>query len=89
MSRHDTEVVDVRFLRPDVALVSCIKHISDEREPAVRDSKVPLSERGSQTFVLVSERGNWRIALAQTTRSRSEPSLPEGARSLRRRFRTE
>lgn len=29
-----TEVVDVRFLRPDVALVSCVKHISDERESA-------------------------------------------------------
>jgi uncharacterized protein (TIGR02246 family) len=62
-----TEVVDVRFLRPDVALVSCIKHISDEREPATRDSDAPLSERGSQTFVLVRERGSWLIALAQTT----------------------
>jgi uncharacterized protein (TIGR02246 family) len=62
-----TEVVDLRFLRPDVALVSCIKHISDEREPAARDSNAPLSERGSQTFVLVRERGDWLIALAQTT----------------------
>jgi uncharacterized protein (TIGR02246 family) len=62
-----TEVVDLRFLRPDVALVSCIKHISDEREPEERDSNAPLSERGSQTFVLVRERGDWRIALAQTT----------------------
>jgi uncharacterized protein (TIGR02246 family) len=61
------EVVDVRFLRPDVALVSCIKHISDEREPTVTDSDAPLSERGSQTFVLVRERDNWLIALAQTT----------------------
>jgi uncharacterized protein (TIGR02246 family) len=62
-----TEVVDVRFLRPDVALVSCIKHISDERESAARDSEAPLSGRGSQTFVLVRERGNWLVALAQTT----------------------
>jgi uncharacterized protein (TIGR02246 family) len=61
------EVVDVRFLRPDVALVSCIKHISDEREPPARDSNAPLSERGSQTFVLVRDRGSWRIALVQTT----------------------
>ena len=58
---------DVRFLRQDIALVSRIKHISDQREPAARDSNVPLSERGSQTFVLVRERGNWLIALAQTT----------------------
>jgi uncharacterized protein (TIGR02246 family) len=61
------EVVDVRFLRPDVALVSCVKHISDEREPAARDADAPLTERGSQTFVLVRERDNWLIALAQTT----------------------
>jgi uncharacterized protein (TIGR02246 family) len=61
------EVVDVRFLRPDVALVSCVKHISDEREPAARDSDAPLEERASQTFVLVRERDNWLIALAQTT----------------------
>jgi uncharacterized protein (TIGR02246 family) len=62
-----TEVVDLRFLRPDVALVSCIKHISDERESAARGSDAPLSERGSQTFVMVRERGKWLVALAQTT----------------------
>jgi uncharacterized protein (TIGR02246 family) len=61
------ELVDVRFLRPDVALVSCIKHISDEREPTAKDSNAPLSERGSLTFVLVKEESNWLIALAQTT----------------------
>jgi uncharacterized protein (TIGR02246 family) len=61
------DVVDVRFARPDVAVVSCIKHISDERAPATMGSDAQLSERGSQTFVLVRERGNWLIALAQTT----------------------
>jgi uncharacterized protein (TIGR02246 family) len=61
------EVVDVRFVRPDVALVSCIKHISDERAPSARDSDEPLATRGSTTFVLVAEQGDWRIALAQTT----------------------
>jgi uncharacterized protein (TIGR02246 family) len=61
------DVVDVRFVRPDVAVVSCIKHISDEREPATTGADAELSERGSQTFVLVRERGNWLIALAQTT----------------------
>jgi hypothetical protein len=29
-----TEVVNVRFLRSDVALVGGVDHISDEREPA-------------------------------------------------------
>ena len=61
------EVIDVRFLRPDVAVVSCVKHISDEREPAERDSDTVLSKRGSATFVLAGERGRWRIALIQTT----------------------
>jgi uncharacterized protein (TIGR02246 family) len=61
------EVVDVRFLRPDVAVVSCIKHISDEREPSAGDSDVAPSERASSTFVLVREQGSWLIALVQTT----------------------
>jgi uncharacterized protein (TIGR02246 family) len=61
------EILDVRFLRPDVAVVSCIKHISDEREPAAGGSDAPLSERGSLTFVLVKEQGSWLIALTQTT----------------------
>ena len=61
------EVVDVRFLRPDVAVVSCVKHISDEREPSARDSDVPVSARGSATFVLVREHSSWLIALVQTT----------------------
>jgi uncharacterized protein (TIGR02246 family) len=61
------EIVDVRYLRPDVVLVSCIKHISDEREPSAKETDSPLSERGSQTFVLVKEQNEWLIALAQTT----------------------
>ena len=61
------EVVDVRFLRPDVAVVSCVKHIADEREASARDSDAPLSERGSSTFVLVKEQSSWLIALVQTT----------------------
>ena len=61
------EVIDVRFLRPDVAVVSCVKHISDERDPSERNSDTALSKRGSATFVLARERGRWRIALIQTT----------------------
>ena len=61
------ELVDVRFLRPDVALVSCIKHISDERKPSAKDAGASLSARGSLTFVLVKEQGSWLIAMTQTT----------------------
>jgi uncharacterized protein (TIGR02246 family) len=61
------EVVDLRFLRPDVAVVSTVKHISDEREPPATDSDAPMSERGSATFVVVRERSGWLIALVQTT----------------------
>jgi uncharacterized protein (TIGR02246 family) len=61
------EVVDVRFPRPDVAVVSCVKHISDERQPSAGDPDAALSERGSSTFVLVENGRGWLIALVQTT----------------------
>ncbi|GAA5077649.1 uncharacterized protein (TIGR02246 family) [Thermocatellispora tengchongensis] len=48
------ELLDVTFLRPDVALATLVKHVNDGRE-------------GALTFVLVKDEGTWRIALAQTT----------------------
>ncbi|MFU8854418.1 YybH family protein [Micromonospora sp. SL1-18] len=56
------EIEDIRFVGPDVALVSCAKRISDERGegPAV-------PTRGSLTFTVVREPDGWKIALAQTT----------------------
>ncbi|GAA3036174.1 SgcJ/EcaC family oxidoreductase [Streptosporangium longisporum] len=48
------ELLDVTFLRPDVAIAGLIKHVNDGRT-------------GALTFVLVKEDGTWRIALAQTT----------------------
>lgn len=48
------ELLDVTFLRPDVALANLIKHVNDGRT-------------GALTFVLVKDDGIWRIALAQTT----------------------
>jgi uncharacterized protein (TIGR02246 family) len=59
------EVLDVQFLRRDVAVVSGLKHIADEREPAAGDAQ--LAERASLTFVMVKEHGAWLIALSQTT----------------------
>jgi uncharacterized protein (TIGR02246 family) len=58
------ELVDIAFVRPDVALVSLVKHVSDHRQPT---SAEPLQERGSLTFVVVKDDGRWLIALAQTT----------------------
>jgi uncharacterized protein (TIGR02246 family) len=57
------ELVDITFIRPDVAIVSCIKHISDENE----DSEDTLPSKGSFTLVVSREVDGWRIALAQTT----------------------
>jgi uncharacterized protein (TIGR02246 family) len=56
------QIEDIRFIRPDVALVSCTKHVSDERGegPAV-------PARGSLTLTVVHEPDGWKVALAQTT----------------------
>ncbi len=65
--RTRNELVDVRFPRPGVAVASCIKHVSDERDAAEKDADGSFSGRASLTLVLVEEQGDWRIALAQTT----------------------
>jgi uncharacterized protein (TIGR02246 family) len=58
-----TEVHDIRFVRPDVAIVSATKHVTDEREGAG-----PLASEGSMTYVVTRDEGAaWRIELAQTT----------------------
>jgi uncharacterized protein (TIGR02246 family) len=56
------EVDDIRFVRPDVAIVSATKHVTDERDDG---DAVPA--RGRLTYVAVQEGEEWRIALAQTT----------------------
>jgi uncharacterized protein (TIGR02246 family) len=57
-----TEIHDIRLIRPDVAIISCTKHVSDGRQEGER-----LATKGSLTYVAVHEDGAWRIALAQTT----------------------
>src|SRR5688572_27457546 len=56
------EIDDIRFVRPDVAIVSCTKHVSDQR-----DTTETFATKGSLTYVAVEEEGKWRVALAQTT----------------------
>jgi uncharacterized protein (TIGR02246 family) len=57
------EILDVTFVRPNVALVSCLKRISDENDGATGT----FPAKGIMTFVMVSEGDAWRIASAQTT----------------------
>lgn len=59
-------IQDIRFVRPDVAIVSCLKRVSDEREAPPED-KATLPSAGSTTFVVVLDEGAWRIASARTT----------------------
>lgn len=61
------ELEDVRFLRPDVALASIIKHVSDDRDTSSQQHDRPLPSQARLTFALVKEEDRWRIASAQTT----------------------
>lgn len=59
------EIEDIRFLRPDVALVACVKHVFDGRD-VEQEGSLPASS-GRLTYVLTEEADAWRIASAQTT----------------------
>lgn len=56
------EIDDIRYVRPDVAIISCTKHVSDQR-----DTTQTMATEGRLTYVAVEEDGAWRVALAQTT----------------------
>ncbi|MBA9002242.1 MULTISPECIES: SgcJ/EcaC family oxidoreductase [Thermomonospora] len=58
------EITDIRFVRPDVAIVSCVKHVFDERDG---DAPALPATAGNLTYVVVRDQDDWRIALAQTT----------------------
>lgn len=63
-----TEVDDVRFPAPGVAVVSCTKSIHDGRSPTEGDGTAgALPAQGRMTYVMVEDGGAWQIALAQTT----------------------
>ncbi|MEV2192937.1 SgcJ/EcaC family oxidoreductase [Streptomyces phaeochromogenes] len=64
--RTTLEVDDIRFVRPDVAIVSLTKTVHDERPDTQGPSAFPA--RGAMTYVVTREEDeNWHIALAQTT----------------------
>jgi uncharacterized protein (TIGR02246 family) len=56
------EVVNITFLRSDVAVVSGIQHIFTEQEDLLEEDA-----KGSLTFVVVKEEGKWLIASGQNT----------------------
>lgn len=60
-----SEIDDIRFLRPDVALVSATKHVHDGRDGL--DAAQRFGTEGKLTYVVVADGDAWRIALAQTT----------------------
>jgi uncharacterized protein (TIGR02246 family) len=66
---NTVEIEDIRFVRPDVAIVAGIKHVSDEREvSSTGDPGTALpSSSGWLTYVVVKEHDAWRIVSAQTT----------------------
>lgn len=67
--RTKSEIDDIRYVRPDVAVVSCTKHVFDERDDGDRDLHGAFPDTGRLTYVMVrdDDTGTWRIASAQTT----------------------
>lgn len=62
--RTAVEVIEVRPITADVALVSCVKTVHDERPEADRTA---LPGAGALSYVVVRTDAGWRISLAQTT----------------------
>lgn len=62
--RTTLDIEDIRFPRPDVAIVSAIKNVHDEREDK---AEADFPSTGAYTMLLVKDDGQWQVALAQTT----------------------
>lgn len=62
--RTTVDIEDIRFVRPDVAIVSAVKNVHDEREDATGSA---LPGTGALTLLLVETQGRWEVASAQTT----------------------
>jgi uncharacterized protein (TIGR02246 family) len=63
--RSTTAIVDLRIVMPDVAIVSCLKTVHDQRNPV--DVSRALPSTGALTYVVTRKAGEWQISLAQTT----------------------
>lgn len=60
------DVKNITFIRPDVAVVSCIKHIFDNRDMSNED-RFEKDSKANLTFMMVKEQEQWLIASAQST----------------------
>lgn len=56
------EITDIRFIRPDVAVVSAIQTAATNEGRIAKDHG-----KGNVTSVLVKERDRWLVAVAQNT----------------------
>lgn len=67
--RTKSEIDDIRYVHPDVAIVSLTKQVFDERDDGDRDPDGAFPTTGRLTYVMVrdDDTGSWRIASAQTT----------------------
>ncbi|WP_405363206.1 SgcJ/EcaC family oxidoreductase [Kitasatospora sp. NBC_00085] len=53
-----TEIDDIRFIGPDTAIVACVKHVFDQREPSPDDDpgvRLPATRTGRLTYVVVRQ----------------------------------
>lgn len=57
-------ITGIRFLRPDVALVSIVQTVFTQSRPGLKENGT-----GNVTKVMVKYRGKWLIAFAQNTMS--------------------
>jgi uncharacterized protein (TIGR02246 family) len=64
------DIDDIRFLRGDVAIVSCTKWVHDART----DERDELPQAGVMSYLVVNGDDGWRIALAQTTPRQVRPA---------------
>lgn len=65
--RTSVEIIDLRFVTSNVAVVSCTKTIHDDRSDDDKAKTALPSSTGALTYVMVRTNDAWRIALAQTT----------------------
>jgi uncharacterized protein (TIGR02246 family) len=60
-------IENISFIGLGVAIVTCIKEVSDERDSKDKNLNPLSSSKGALTYVVVKEDGTWKISLAQTT----------------------
>lgn len=64
--RTTLDIEDIRFPRPDLAIVSVIKRVHDERDQHHFTDK-GFPETAAMSLVLTKDDDGWRVAVAHTT----------------------